>query len=135
MKKILDLITEEMRELVRENALLAFIESPVALRMAQADEKANLFREKPFVMDYEGVLLQGIIDVFWIEEDQIVLLDYKTDRVQMPEELVERYKKQLDLYAQALCRIFSTREHKIDGTENFIYSFRFDEAIKLNLEE
>ena len=53
----------------------------------------------------------------------------------MPEELVERYKKQLDLYAQALCRIFSTKEHKIDGTENFIYSFRFDEAIKLNLEE
>ena len=130
-----DRLPEEQRELINPYKLLAFFQSPIARRMAEADKRGDLFREKPFVMDYEGVLLQGIIDVFWIEEDQIVLLDYKTDRVQMPEELVERYKKQLDLYAQALCRIFSTREHKIDGTENFIYSFRFDEAIKLNLVE
>ena len=127
-----DRLPEEQRELIHPYKLLAFFQSPIARRIAEADKRGDLFREKPFVMDYEGVLLQGIIDVFWLEDDQIVLLDYKTDRVQAPEELVDRYQKQLELYAQALCRIFSTKEHLIESTENYIYSFRFEQAIWLN---
>ena len=50
-------------------------------------------------------LIQGIIDVFWIEEDGIVLLDYKTDFVTEPKELVLRYEEQLNLYADALNRV------------------------------
>ena len=99
--------------------------------MAEADKRGDLFREKPFVMDYEGVLLQGIIDVFWLEGDRIVLLDYKTDRVQTPQELIQRYKKQLDLYADALSRVFSTSERMIKHTENLIYSFCFNQEIEL----
>ena len=125
------LLSEEQRELIRPYKLLAFFQSPIALRMAQAQRRGDLFREKPFVMDYEGVLLQGIIDVFWIEDDRIVLLDYKTDRVERAEELVQRYQKQLELYARALCRIFSTEARKIESTENVIYSFRLDEVIRL----
>ncbi len=125
------LLPEEQRELIRPHKLLAFFQSPIALRMAEADRRGDLFREKPFVMDYEGVLLQGIIDVFWIEDDQIVLLDYKTDRVETAEELLQRYQRQLELYAKALCRIFSTKERKIDSTENFIYSFRLEGVIGL----
>ena len=125
-----ELLTKEQYVLVDMKKLLAFFQSPVALRMAAADKRGDLFREKPFVMDYEGVLLQGIIDVFWLEEDRIVLLDYKTDRVQTEEELVQRYQKQLELYAQALCRIFSTKEHTIDSTENLIYSFCFNKEIE-----
>ena len=70
--------------------------------------------------------------MFWIEEDRIVLLDYKTDRVEAPEELIQRYQKQLELYAQALCRVFSTKEKRIEQTENYIDSFRFEQAICLN---
>lgn len=119
-----DLITEDMKELVRIESLLHFLENPAALRMAKADARGDLFREKPFVMDYEGVLVQGIIDVFWLEDDKIVLLDYKTDNVKMAEELVKRYETQLALYADALKRVFSTKQ-----TENLIYSFRLDEVI------
>jgi len=126
-----ELLTEEQLELVSKDKLVAFFASPVALRMAEADKRGDLFREKPFVMDYEGALLQGIIDVFWIEGDKLVLLDYKTDRVKTPEELVNRYKTQLDLYAQALCRIFSTKERTIDKTEELIYSFCFNQVIEL----
>ena len=129
-----NLLTEEQRELVSTEKLFAFFTSPVAMRMAEADKRGDLFREKPFVMDYEGVLLQGIIDVFWLEGDKIVLLDYKTDRVQEVEELLTRYQRQLDLYAQALCRIFSTKERKIEHTENLIYSFCFNQVISLNEE-
>lgn len=126
-----NLLPQEQRDLIRRNKLLAFFQSPIAIRMAKAQMRGDLFREKPFVMDYDGVLLQGIIDVFWIEEGKIVLLDYKTDRVDKPEELIQRYQRQLELYGKALCRIFSSEERKIDDTENLIYSFRLDEVITL----
>ncbi len=129
------LLTEEQRELINPNKLVAFFQSKVARRMAEADARGDLFREKPFVMDYEGVLLQGIIDVFWLEGERVVLLDYKTDRVQAAKELEDRYKTQLDLYAQALCRVFSTKERAIERTENLIYSFAFDEVLVLNTPE
>ena len=125
-------LTLEQFALVDQKKIRTFFQSDVALRMASAAKKGDLFREKPFVMDYEGVLLQGIIDVFWLEEDKIVLLDYKTDRVQSSMELKERYKMQLDLYANALCRIFSTKEHAITSTDNLIYSFCFNCIVPLN---
>ena len=125
------LVTEDMKELVREEALLAFLDSPVALRMAEADARGDLYREKPFVMDYDGVLVQGIIDVFWLEEGKVALLDYKTDYVQKAEELILRYKTQLNLYADALTRVFSTDTHKITETEKLIYSFRLQNVIEI----
>ena len=129
-----NLITEEMQSLLQTRKLIAFLTSSVALQMARADERGDLFREKPFVMDYEGVLLQGIIDVFWLEEDSIFLLDYKTDRVQTKEELITRYETQLNLYAKALCRIFSFDENDKNSTKNLIYSFSLDETIVVNEE-
>ena len=73
----------------------------------------------------EEVLVQGIIDVFWEEEDGIVLLDYKTDRVDNSEELIRRYKKQLELYADALNRFGAGKTVK----EILIYSFALAEEI------
>ena len=124
-------LTPAMEELISIEKIFKFFQTTVAKRMAEADERGDLFCEKPFVMDYNGVLLQGIIDVFWLEEDHIVVLDYKTDRVKSADELKMRYQTQLDLYAQALCRIFSTKEKKIESTENLIYSFSLDESITL----
>lgn len=95
-----------MYRLTRPKLIEQFISSDVAARMAQADKRGDLYKEKPFVMDYEGVLVQGIIDVFWLENDKIVLLDYKTDRVNAAKELIDRYSTQLKLYADALGRIF-----------------------------
>ena len=128
------LLTQEQYELVDKGKLCCFLQSEVAIRMAEAEKRGDLFREKPFVMDYEGVLVQGIIDVFWLEEDRIVLLDYKTDRVQNTDELVQRYKTQLDLYAKALSNIFSVGKTEKMRTENLIYSFCFGQVIQLNKE-
>ena len=98
------------------------------MRMAEADNRGDMFREKPFVMDRKDVLVQGIIDVFWLEDDKIVLLDYKTDRVQAAEELRTRYEIQLQLYADVLCRIFSNNKKGLQA-EKIIYSFCLDEVI------
>lgn len=123
------LITDDMYRLTRPKLIEQFVSSDVAARMAQADKRGDLFKEKPFVMDYEGALVQGIIDVFWLENDKIVLLDYKTDRVNAAKELIDRYSTQLKLYADALGRIFSTDGQSIQADEMLIYSFRLQQTI------
>lgn len=74
-------------------------------------------------------LIQGIIDVFWIEDDGITVLDYKTDRVDTAQELIDRYTTQLKLYADALERVFATRKMKVK--EILIYSFRLEKLIPI----
>ena len=120
------LIDEDMNELINPDLICKFAGSHTAYRMAEADKNKLLFREKPFVMDYDGALLQGIIDAFWIEEGRVIVLDYKTDKVKKAEELILRYKTQLDIYADALARIFDT-----DKSEELIYSFRLQEIIEI----
>ena len=53
----------------------------------------------------EKVLIQGIVDVYFEEEDGLVIVDYKTDRVDSLEQLKERYKTQLDYYEEAIGRL------------------------------
>lgn len=130
-------ITQEMYQLVIPSMIERFVENGVARRMAEAERRGELFREKPFVMEYDTgqqvspVLVQGIIDVFWLEGQRIVLLDYKTDRVKTAEELVLRYQKQLELYADALCRYFSRKDHIMTADEKLLYSFRLKEVIEV----
>lgn len=126
-----NLITQEIYSLVNIKSIEAFMMSASGKRMIEAAKKDNLFKEKPFVMDYEGVLLQGIIDVFWIEDDGIVLLDYKTDNVKSAQELVDRYDKQLQLYAEALERLFAGSDEKLKIKQILIYSFKLKEEIEI----
>ena len=74
----------------------------------------------------ETVLIQGIIDVFFEENGRYVLLDYKTDAVESAEELVKRYRVQLDYYAEALEQFSRYRD-----TEKILYSFKLGEEIHL----
>jgi ATP-dependent helicase/nuclease subunit A len=74
----------------------------------------------------ERVLIQGIIDVFFQEDDHLVLLDYKTDRVTSAEELKARYEVQLRLYRDAL-----EMNRQLPVTEMLIYSFCLDQTIAL----
>lgn len=80
---------------------------------------------------YEGaseelVLIQGIVDAYWIEDDQLVILDYKTDGVSEQEELVKRYQVQLELYAEALQKA-TGKELK----EKLIYSFSLHKLVEI----
>jgi len=124
------LITDDMYRLTRPKLIEQFISSDVAARMAQADKRGDLYKEKPFVMDYEGVLVQGIIDVYFEEEDKIILVDYKTDRVREGEEdiLIRRYRAQMESYQQAL--------EKITGKcvkEIYIYSVTLQKTIPVHV--
>ncbi|MBR5127855.1 MAG: helicase-exonuclease AddAB subunit AddA [Roseburia sp.] len=145
-------ITAELLELVRVSKVEAFLTSETGWRMKQAAVAGQLYREKPFVMGYteeeleragfgmetgtqlvtqneDLTLIQGIIDVFWVEDDGIVVLDYKTDAVKEPNELVLRYETQLKLYGDALNRVFADTGLKVK--ERLIYAFKFDEVIRV----
>ena len=131
-----EMITKQWRESISTAKIATFFESNLAKRMVQASTTGNLFREQPFVLglpasrlgeqfpDSEQVLIQGIIDVFFEENGQIIVADYKTDAVKTPEELVKRYQVQLDYYAEALERLTGKKV-----TEKIIYSFALGQEI------
>ncbi|NBJ97826.1 helicase-exonuclease AddAB subunit AddA [bacterium 1xD8-48] len=131
-----ELLEERWRRSVSPARLLPFFESSLARRMCRADKKGRLFREQPFVLgleasrlgeqfpDSEQVLIQGIIDIFFEEDGKIVVADYKTDAVKTPEELIQRYRVQLDYYAEALYRLTGK-----EVIQKIIYSFALDREI------
>ena len=86
-----------------------FVQSDTGRRVANAVNCGSVRREQPFVFEYEGQLIQGIIDLYFEEDGEFVLVDYKTDRVMKGEagekELVRRYAIQLDYYAKALTQL------------------------------
>lgn len=131
-------LTREFREAVNPGKIAHFLQSRLALRMAQAQKRGQLYREQPFVLGVpadrlgaefpheEMVLVQGIIDVCFEEEGKMILADYKTDVVEKPVELVERYRTQLAYYAEALQRLMG-----MEVAEQMIYSFHFEKEILL----
>jgi len=121
---------EEMGRSIRIKDMLSFLRSTSGKRMKQSALNGKLFKEQPFVLglpqDEELILVQGIIDVYFEEDDGLVVLDYKTDRVREAKELVEKYHAQLDYYAQALEQL---TEKKVK--QKIIYSFTLQEEIIL----
>ncbi len=81
---------------------------------------------KPSFPPTETVLIQGVIDVFFYEKDEIVLADYKTDKVSCREELIRRYRTQLDYYRMALEQITGKKVK-----ERYLYSFYLQEEIRI----
>ena len=73
----------------------------------------------------EVILIQGIIDVYFEEDGELVVLDYKTDRVQSAKDLKEKYHAQLEYYAEALELLLGKRVK-----EKIIYSFTLKQEIK-----
>lgn len=131
-------LSEDMRACICKADVLRFLESSLGKRMKRAAENGLLHAEQPFVLgidateiypelsEAEMVLLQGIIDVYFEEDGELVVADYKTDKVQKAQELKEKYRVQLECYARALERL--TGKHV---KEKIIYSFTLQEEIEV----
>ena len=123
-------LSKEYQDAVRVDRICRFVSYEIGYRAWRAQLAGKLFREQPFVLSIpatrlsesfpqeESVLIQGIIDLYLEEEDGIVLLDYKTDRVDSMEELWNRYETQLDHYQEALERLTGK-----PVKERILYSF------------
>ncbi len=120
-------LSEDFAQAVRLGKILHFLRTPLAGRMVQAQRVGRLRREQPFVYgveQVETVLIQGIIDAYFEEDDGIVLMDYKTDVVENGAELAKRYKVQLDYYEEALIALTGKKVK-----ERVLYSFYLGEEV------
>ena len=130
-----EIITQKEAENINPMAVLKFTQSKIWEEMKYAKE---IQKEKPFYINVpakevyqedvpESILVQGIIDLYYINRDnELILVDYKTDFVQTGQELICKYNKQLELYKEALEKALS---RKVNGV--YIYSTCLGEAIEV----
>ncbi len=130
-------ITPEQGEAVDRKRLASFFASPLARRILHSHE---LYREYRFTVELpackvypecsvsleEKVVLQGAVDCAFEEEGEIVLVDFKTDRMQREEEFRERYRVQLELYKDALEQCLEKPVKQC-----ILYSFHLEKEILL----
>ncbi|KPU45427.1 ATP-dependent helicase/nuclease subunit A [Oxobacter pfennigii] len=142
IKELVDseLLTEVQAKTVNIKKVIEFFESPIGKRLNFAK---NVRREMPFYMEIdstevfkglpydkykdEKILLQGIIDCYFEEEDGLVLLDYKTDYVNDDnlELIKQKYKSQIEYYKNALEQMTGKKVK-----EKYIYLFYNGQVLK-----
>ena len=131
--------TVQEAENVRLDTIWRFVRSTLGQRMVRAEERGELYREQPFVFgikaseleegwaEDETILVQGMIDAYFLEDGEYVIVDYKTDFVEKGKErdLYEKYKIQLSYYERALAQISG-----IKVKEKALYSFWLEKDLK-----
>ena len=136
------IILEEDKDLINVGKVLAFTKSNLYKKISESKiiEKEKTFCMKISLNEYkdidnkenlkeEYVLVQGIIDLYSIDQDgKVILVDYKTDYVENGNEeiLKERYYKQLELYKKCL-----EEGLEIEVKEVYIYSLYLNKEIKI----
>lgn len=140
ISQLSDFLSPEEYGLLNQEKLQKFLDSPLGQLFAKAYKENTLYREQHFMQEVEyeklfpedggdtveKVILQGIIDAFIMEEEGIILVDYKTDRVKDGAELRNRYQKQIDLYSEALEQILGKKVKR-----RVLYSFSLGEEVDL----
>ncbi len=121
-----NLIETALIEKIDRLKVLRFLRSDLVKRLQTSK---RIFRETPFVLKEDGQLIQGIIDIYFEVEDELVLVDYKTDKVDQNTvvNVSQRYKLQLDLYEKALVKLTGkrVREKYIYFTDlDYLYEMR-----------
>lgn len=140
ISQLSEFLSPEEYGLLNQEKLKKFLDSLLGQLFAKAYKENTLYREQHFMQEVEyeklfpedggdnieKVILQGIIDAFIMEEEGIILVDYKTDRVKDGEELRNRYQKQIDLYSEALEQILGKKVKR-----RVLYSFSLGEEVDL----
>lgn len=128
-------ISENVFLSVEAEEIWKFLRSNLGKRMSQAQKEGRLHKEQQFVMGIparemgvadseELVIVQGIIDAYLEEDGQLVLIDYKTDRVWNPKVLADHYREQLNYYERALSQMTGKKVR-----EKLIYSLTMQREI------
>jgi len=133
-----EIISEEQAHIVDKKVIQDFFGGPLGQRLLKA---AKVKREIPFSLvlpahevyddldDWgEKVLLQGVIDCLWYEDDGWILLDYKSDYIKPGEidEFVQRYQSQINLYARAVENIW-----KQPVKEKYLYLLSLGQTVRI----
>ncbi|MBQ7106693.1 MAG: helicase-exonuclease AddAB subunit AddA [Clostridia bacterium] len=131
-------ITLKEKEAINIDAIRKFFESDIYSRL----KKANIVeREMRFLTEIsagelnfdlsdelanEKIVVQGSVDCVFVEDDGIVVVDFKTDRIKNEQDLSLAYGEQLNIYAKACQKIF-----ELPIKQKIIYSFALNKEIEL----
>ncbi|MEZ7623369.1 helicase-exonuclease AddAB subunit AddA [Streptococcus sp. 27098_8_22] len=124
--------SSSVKDKVNLAKILSFFDTNLGQEILANQDK--LYREQPFSMlkrdekSQENFVVRGILDGYLLYNDKIALFDYKTDHYEHASQLVERYRGQLDLYAEAL-----SRSYQIETVEKYLILLGKDqvEVVKL----
>ena len=129
-------LTDEQVEAVDVRAIVRFLQSPLAERIRASEQVEREYRfsllrpvrDFAVVNSDDEVLLQGVVDCFFEEDGELVVVDFKTDRVTRAqlEERAEHYRPQLEAYSMALSRVAGKRVK-----EKLLYFFSAGEEVRL----
>ena len=129
-------LTDEQAEAVDIHAIMRFLCSPLAARIRRSgaverEYRFSLLRPVRELADVDAddkVLLQGVVDCFFEEGGELVVVDFKTDRVSRDtlEERAEHYRPQLEAYSMALTRVMGKKVR-----EKVLYFFAIGEEVRL----
>lgn len=125
-------VSSDVKSKINLGKILSFFDTALGQEILANQDK--LYREQPFSMlkrdekSQENFVVRGILDGYLLYNDKIALFDYKTDRYEHASQLVERYRGQLDLYAEAL-----SRSYQIETVEKYLILLGKDqvEVVKL----
>ena len=132
-----DIINKIEADNINPYKILNFTKSEIWKEMKNAKK---IYKERPFFINIpakdiyneeleEELLVQGIIDLYYINQNnEIILVDYKTDYVEKDkkQELISKYKAQLDLYKKALEETYKKKVKNV-----YIYSVYLEEILKI----
>lgn len=131
-------LSENEGKAVNIGAAKRFFMSPLAERIFASDnvmrEKkfAALFPAKFFYLELTGeaaeekIVVQGIADCVFVEDGELVIVDYKTDTGVDAEALLDRYSAQLEIYREALSQALG-----MPVKETLLYSFFMNSTVKV----
>ena len=125
-------VSSAVKSKINLGKILSFFNTALGQEILANQDK--LYREQPFSMlkkdekSQENFVVRGILDGYLLYDDKIALFDYKTDRYEHASQLVERYRGQLELYAEAL-----SRSYQIETVEKYLILLGKDqvEVVKL----
>ena len=141
------IITEKESQVLSPRKIMRFFKSPIAKRMLSSkfvkrEQKIytqikmndiylndEIFKNNRETYENESVMLRGVIDLYFEEDDGLVILDYKTDFVEEnnKKEIIHKYKKQIEIYADVLSKLTGKKVK-----EKYLYLFGIDEQVKVD---
>lgn len=131
-------LTDVQAESLDRKKLSNFFKSPLYERISMSEK---VYREKKFIIgmspsvfdkalegkhDGEKVIVQGILDCAFEEDGEIVIVDYKTDKVSSADVLRDRYSGQLEIYKEAVRECLGK-----SVKETLLYSFTLETTVKI----
>ena len=120
-------INKQDEKYINKKKLLTFLKSDLGIMIKNSN---FVKKEQEFILKDKNIsksVIQGVIDLYFVNENgNIVLIDFKTDKISDEELFITRYKKQLEIYKVALEKITGKIVEK-----TYIYSFNLDKKIEI----